>query len=132
MIKPAFITFTLLFAPMAVAEQAEYGHIELTGLARLSWPLNPPGLSYAMVCNVNGPDGFLSIRQGPGTQYGINRNLKRLAIVTVDTAQRQGHWIRVTDAYRNHTVDGRDLPGGYRLLPVQGWAHDGYLSDYLD
>ncbi len=48
------------------AEYATYGEVELTGLAREnSWPLNPPGNDNAMVCNVNGPDGFLAIRAEP-------------------------------------------------------------------
>jgi len=60
----ALITaFLLSLTAPAQAENRDYGDVSLTGLARESWPLNP-GIqtSLAMVCNVNGPDGFLSIR----------------------------------------------------------------------
>ncbi len=122
----------ILACSAASAEQATYGQIELTGLARDSWPLNPLGESYAMVCNVNGPDGFVSVRSGPGTEFAVERNLKRLAVLTVDTSQRQGHWVRVLTAHRDVTETGKPLKGGYKALPVQGWAHDGYLCDFLD
>lgn len=118
-----------LVAMPAMAEDAEYGAVWLTGLARDSWPLNPLGESSAMVCNVNGPDGYLSVRAGPGTEYEIRRNLKRLVIFTVDTRQRQGHWIRVLDAHRNTDEDGNNIL--FKHLPVVGWAHDGYLCDFI-
>lgn len=114
----------------ARAEMASYGTVDLTGLARVNWPLNPPGESYAMVCNVNGPDGFLSVRSGPGTDFKILRRLERLAVVTVDTAERRGHWVRVISAHRTTTRDG--APIAYRDLHVSGWAHDGYLCDFID
>ena len=120
-----------LAAEPARAEYANYGAIELNGLARdNAWPLNAPGESYAMVCNVNGPDGFLSIRSGPGTNHGVNRALKRLATVTVDTSQRRGRWVRVLDANREFSTTGQRV--GYRSLAVQGWAHDGYLCGFTD
>ncbi len=112
------------------AERANYGSVDLTGLARVSWPDNPPGPSNTMVCNVNGPDGYLSIRSGPGTQHSVNRNLKRLAIIEVDTRHRRGRWAKVLTAYRTHTIDG--VRQGDKSLHVTGWAHDGYLCDFLD
>lgn len=112
-----------------VAEQAEYGAVWLSGLGRDSWPLNPAGPSQAMVCNVNGPDGFLSIRSGPGTDYAQNRALKRLATITVDTSDRRGRWVRVLDAYRDVSPEGK--PQNYVSLSVTGWAHDGYLCDFI-
>lgn len=114
----------------ARAEYANYGRIELTGLARQSWHLNPRGESYAMVCNVNGPDGFLSVRSGPGTGYRILRKLERLAIVTIDTRDVQGQWVRVVTAHRTHSRTGQAVP--YRDLHVSGWAHSGYLCDFID
>lgn len=117
-------------APAGVAETRDYGAIYLNGLARDSWPLNPPGVSYAMVCNVNGPDGFLSVRAGPGTDAPIRRKLNRLAILEVDTRHRSGHWIRVNTAFRSHSKTGR--PIAHKSLHVEGWAHDGYLCDFLD
>ncbi|MEM1161988.1 MAG: hypothetical protein AAGJ28_13725, partial [Pseudomonadota bacterium] len=92
MIKTLFATLVVALAttlPMAPAkaEEASYGAIELTGLARASWGLNPPGVASAMVCNVNGPDGFLSVRSGPGTSHAVKRRLKRLATLDVDTSQ---------------------------------------------
>lgn len=120
---------TILALPVA-AEMASYGRVELNGLARESWPYNPAGLSNAMVCNVNGPDGWLAVRSGPGADFTAERKLKRLAIVEVDTRQRRGHWVRVVTAYRTHSPDGQ--PQEMRALPVSGWAHDGYLCDFLD
>jgi hypothetical protein len=117
-------------ATSAMAEEATYGAVDLTGLARNSWGLNPPGESNTMVCNVNGPDGFLTIRTAPSSNSGSARELKRLAIVVVDTSERQGNWIRVLSAHRTHTVDGK--PQAFKALPVAGWAHDNYLCDFLD
>ena len=117
-------------AKSAVAEQATYGAVELTGLARNSWPLNPPGESNTMVCNVNGPGGFLTIREAPTSQSASARKLERLAIIVVDTGERQGNWIRVLSAHRTHTTDGQRQD--HKALPVYGWAHDNYLCDFLD
>ena len=130
-VRTAVAAAAILMSGSAIAEYADYGRIELNGLARENaWPLNAPGESYAMVCNVNGPDGFLSIRSGPGSNHGINRNLKRLARVTVDTSQRRGNWVRVLDAGRSFSTTGQ--PVNYKALTVQGWAHDGYLCDFID
>jgi hypothetical protein len=124
------IAAALMAAP-ATAEQADYGAIELTGLSRdVAWPHNAAGESYAMVCNVNGPDGFLSIRTGPGTGNPVARRLNRLARVRVDTRQRRGNWVRVIDAGRSFTTEG--IRQQYKALPVSGWAHDGYLCSFID
>ncbi len=128
--KIAVLALTLFATPL-MAEHARYGEVDLVGLARNSWDLNPLGPSNAMVCNVNGPDGFLSVRDCASTRCKVNRNLKRLAIVEVDTRYRDGRWIWVRTAYRNHTESGRRLAHP-RDLHVQGWTHDGYLCDYLD
>lgn len=112
------------------AENRSYGQVEFIGLARENWPVNPPGESNAMVCNVNGPDGYLTIRTSPTSNSNSARKLKRLAILVVDTANRRGHWIRVLSAHRNHTINGK--PRTFRKLPVTGWAHDDYLCDFLD
>lgn len=127
----AVVAALLLFtaAPL-VAEEAVYGDVELIGLSRQNWPYATAREQYVMVCNVNGPDGFLTIRTGPGASYPKARALKRLATVVVDISQRQGRWVRVLEAFRGVTQDGnwQDL----KSLPVQGWAHDGYLCDYID
>lgn len=120
----------LLAAGSAHAEDRTYGNVYLSGLARDSWGYNAPGEQYAMVCNVNGPDGYLSVRSGPGTEYSAERNLKRLAILTVDSSQRQGHWVRVVTAQRTHSTDG--YPIEPKSLHVSGWAHDGYICDFID
>ena len=121
----------VLLSGSAAAEQAQYGTVSLEGLARdVDWPYNTPGPSFAMICNVNGPDGFLTIRSGPDTSYGSRRKLNRLAIAEVDTRYRQGRWVRVLDAYRTHTKDG--VRQDYKSLRVEGWAHDGYLCAFLD
>ncbi|MBT0956571.1 SH3 domain-containing protein [Alphaproteobacteria bacterium KMM 3653] len=112
------------------AEERTYGNITLTGLARESWGYNAPGYALTMVCNVNGPDGFLSIRSGPGTDHSVIRMFNRLATVEVDTRERRGNWVKVTSAYRNHTEDGEAHP--LTSLKVEGWAHDGYLCDFID
>ena len=130
MLKFAFAVGAAIMAAPAVAEIAVYGEVELTGLGRDSWPLNPSFASHnAMVCNVNGPDGFLSIRSGPGSDFEAVRKLKRLAIVEVDDSERRGHWVRAVNAYRTVSSEGR---GVYpKELPVQGWVHDGYLCDFI-
>ncbi len=120
-----------MFANAALAEFATYGSVDLTGLVRnTDWPNNPPGVENTMVCNVNGPDGFVSIRSGPGTNHRVNRSLKRLAIIEVDSGQRRGNWVRVLTAYRTHTTNGRRQ--NYKSLHVSGWVHDGFLCSYLD
>ena len=97
-----------LLAGSAVAETAAYGAVDLTGLARESWPLNSQFKTHnAMVCNVNGPDGYLSIRSGPGSDFKAVRKLKRLAILQVDVSKRRGRWVRVLGAYRETTPEGR-------------------------
>ena len=116
---------------MSFAEEATYGEIDLTGLARNSWGYNAPGSDSAMVCNVNGPDGYLTIRNGPGSDYASNRKLNRLAILDIDTSDRDGHWVWVNTAYRTHTKNGRRLAKDKDLY-VTGWAHDSYLCDFLD
>lgn len=126
-----FIAATIFAASAASAEHASYGNVDLTGLSRTnSWPLNDFAIHNTMVCNVNGPDGYLSVRSGPGSNYEQVRAFNRLAILVVDTTQRSGNWIRVVGASRTHTVDG--APQDYKDLPVTGWAHDGYLCDFLD
>ncbi len=117
-------------ATSASAESRTYGGVSLTGLARNSWHLNAPGPQAAMVCNVNGPDGWLAVRSGPGAKYKAKRKLKRLAILEVDTSQRRGRWVRVLTAFRDRTTSGR--PQAFRKLNVIGWAHDGYLCDFVD
>ena len=130
MLKFAFAVGAVLMAAPAMSETAIYGEVELTGLGRDSWPLNPGFASHnAMVCNVNGPDGFLSIRSGPGSDFKAVRKLKRLAIVEVDDSERRGHWVRAVNAYRTVSTEGRSVYP--KELPVQGWVHDGYLCDFI-
>ena len=122
--------FGCLLATSALGYEATYGNVWLTGMARVDWPLNKPGLDSVMVCKVKGPDGFIAIRSGPGTSYKVKRKLKRLAIVRIDTRHRVGHWIKVVTALRSHTPDGR--PQRDKRLHVTGWAHDGYLCSFHD
>jgi hypothetical protein len=75
---------------------------------------------------VNGPDGFLSIRSGPGSDFKTVLKLNRLAIVEVDDSERRG---RVINAYRTVSPQGHSVP--LKQLPVQGWAHDGYLCSFI-
>jgi hypothetical protein len=118
-------------ASTVAAEERTYGAIDLNGLSRASWGYNPAGVYNTMVCNVNGSDGYLAIRNGPGSSYHANRKLNRLAIVEVDTRNRNGHWVEVRTAYRTHSKSGRRL-SQEKNLHVSGWAHDGYLCDFLD
>jgi hypothetical protein len=121
----------MLAATISHAEEANYGAVYLSGLARdNSWPLNDFPMHNAMVCNVNGPDGFLSVRSGPGSDFDQVRAFNRLAILEVDTSQRRGNWVRIVGGARTHTVDG--YLQDYKALPVTGWAHDGYLCDFID
>jgi hypothetical protein len=125
------VALSLTTVAPAMAEQAVYGNIFLGGLARdTTWPLNAPGEHQVMVCNVNGPDGYLSVRMGPATNQPEMRSFNRLAILTVDTRERQGNWVRVKGAHRSHTKHGS--PQTHRNLPVTGWAHDGYLCSFQD
>jgi hypothetical protein len=129
--KYAFVVVAaLMAAPAVVAETAVYGEVDLTGLGNKDWPLNPSFDTHnAMVCNVNGPDGFLSIRSGPGSDFKAVRKLNRLAIVEVDDSERRGRWVRVVNAYRTVSPQGLSVP--HKPLPVQGWAHDGYLCSFI-
>lgn len=120
------VVAALLAAP-AVAERGDFGEVYLNGLVR-DQPESGTSEN-AMVCNVNGPDGYLSVRSGPGTQYKVRRNLKRFANVEYDPSSRQGRWVRILDAHRQTTTNGGPHP--YKPLPVQGWAHDGYLCDFI-
>ena len=130
-LKGAIAVVATFWVAPALAENAVYGQVDLMGLAKESWPLNPNFATHlSMVCNVNGPDGFLSIRSGPGSDFKALRKLKRLAIVEVDANKRRGRWVRVVDAYREVTPEGQGV--AHKRLPVQGWAHDGYLCDFID
>lgn len=130
--KSVFLLFmsSFVISGSALAETATYGAVDLTGLAKNSWNLNPPGLSNTMVCNVSGPDGYLTIRSKPSADGSSVRKLKRLSVVVVDTNQQRGDWVRVTDAYRTHTTAGQLQ--ALKELPVSGWAHTNYLCDFLD
>ncbi|MFK7835380.1 MAG: hypothetical protein AB8B60_04105 [Sulfitobacter sp.] len=118
----------MLWGGAVSAEYRIYGEVELAGLARANWGLSSIALLDAMVCNVNGPDGFLTVRSGPGSSYGKVRAFNRLAILTVDIRERRGRWVRIVDGYRSVTLNGRSQQ--VKNLPVQGWAHDGYLCDF--
>jgi len=122
--------FPVLSGLSALAETKTYGNIDLTGLARDSWSLNPPGESNAMVCNVRGSGGILTIHKKPSVDSASARKLKRLAILVVDTRQRRGNWVKVLSAHRTHSVKGSPQP--FKDLPVEGWADDRYLCDFLD
>jgi hypothetical protein len=120
-----------LVATSAFAEYATYENVELIGLSRdNSWLFQPAGPSTSMVCDVNGPDGFVSVRSCASTKCKIRRNLKRIAIVEVDTRYRKGHWVWVNTAYRTHSTDGFQYDETIDL-DVQGWVYDSFLCDYL-
>lgn len=128
---------TILFAlsiflgTIGNAEQANYGNIELTGLARIDWKLNPQSrVQGGLVCNVNGPDGFVSIRSGPGTSYKIKRKLNRLAYIEVDTHARKGRWVKVLTADRSYSKNGKPIK--HKSLHVTGWVHDNFLCSWLE
>lgn len=127
MITSVFVFMSCLSAN---AYDETIGEVWLNGLARESWDYNPPGQSNTMVCNVKNSESFLSVRSGPGTQYQIRRNLKRLAIVVVDTRYRVGNWVKVVTAYRTVSVNGESL-NQVKDLHVSGWAYDQYLCDFI-
>lgn len=119
----------ICFPVVATAERALYGEVQLDGLARISWPLSSIAQLDTMVCNVNGPDGFLTVRSGPDVSFAKVRAFNRLAILRVDISQRRGNWVWVVDGYRSVSKHGVLQAG--KPLPVQGWAHDGYLCDFI-
>ena len=132
--KKFMLVALVLFAPFVFANGADYeeviGEVWLTSLARESWDYNSPGRENTMICNVRNSESFLSIRSGPDESYRIKRNLKRLAIVVVDTRYRSGHWVKVVTAYRTVSVNGESL-NRVVDLSVSGWAHDNYLCDFI-
>lgn len=123
------VVAALLAAPAAPvwAQRGDFGEVFLNGLVRDQPYVDATTLG--MVCNVNGPDGYLSIRSGPGTDFKALRKLKRFAIVKFDTTEQRGRWVRVITAYREVSPQGGPHP--YKSLDVQGWAHDGYLCDFI-
>jgi len=128
--KLALILLAITFSLPAQAEYKRYGSVTLQGLSRdQAWPSESPGATYSMVCNVNGPDGYLNVRSCAGTNCSVNRTLRRLAIVQLNTEYRYGHWVWVDTAFRYHTEDGYPLAEA-RSLPVTGWVHDAYLCDF--
>ncbi len=40
-----------------------------------------------MFCDAIGPEGYLSVRPGPGADWDILRSFERLAIIEVDTGR---------------------------------------------
>lgn len=121
------IALGLLTAPAAIAEQRIYGEVRLEGLAHPTWGAGDP-LATPVVCNVNGPDGWLAVRSGPGTQHEIRRKLKRLVIFEVNKDERVGPWVKVWTAYRLTDENGRRI--ARKSLHVEGWAHTGYLCNW--
>ena len=132
MIKGFLVLVALVFSGSVSAEWATYENVELYGLSRDgSWNEVGSKYRYSMVCNVNGDDGFLSVRSCASTDCKIKRNLKRLATVRVNITQtkQNGNWVRVTTAFRTHTEDGFQYDET-KDLHVSGWAHTGYLCDF--
>ena len=126
--KTLMLAIAMFISLSAFAETGRYGSVYLTGRAYL--PIGS-GISYAMVCDVNGPDGFLSVRSQPLVANNIQRNLKRLAIVQVNANYRRGDWLPVLTAFRNHSEDG-DRLADQKNLHVSGWANINYLCDFID
>lgn len=126
----AMAMILLLIAGPGQAERAVYGEIELTGLARENWGVNPPREVIAMVCNIQQTDGSLAVRDGPDTRSPVVAELNRLAVAIVDTQHRRGSWVRLVNAYRRYTVQGESQD--YFDLNVAGWVNDGFLCDFLD
>ena len=114
---------------LAHAEYQVYGTVELMGLGKNTGSIRPPGLADVMVCNVNGSDQWLAVRQGPGTEFAILRKIERLAIMRVDSTSRTGNWIYVKAVYRQVSPWGQSL-GFTKNLGVSGWAHLDHLCDY--
>jgi len=83
-----------------------------------------------MVCNVNGPDGFLTIRDGPGYSYSNARALNRLANVVLNISQRQGRRVKVLDAYPRVSKDGNKQ--AFKRLAIQGRVDDGYFCTFSE
>lgn len=115
----------------AMAEYQTYENVTLDGLSRDgSWSYEEPGPALVMVCNVNGPDGYLSIRTCASSKCATVDQLVRLTIIEVDTRYRKGHWVRVRSAYQTHDEDGFQYDETNEI-PAEGWAHDGYMCDFV-
>lgn len=132
-IKNAFpklvFCFVLFGSTSVFAEYRQYGEVILDGLTVDGANRNST-THYAMVCNVNGPDGFLSIRSGPGAKYKARRKLNRLARLTVNPRYQKNGWVPVETADRFYSKNGYRL-GRSKSLHVQGWAYGNYICDYL-
>lgn len=115
-------------ANSAYAEYRTYGNVQLQGKT-VDGANASASSALGMVCNVNGPDGFLTIRSGPGSSYSSQRKLNRLAILTIGPASRQGMWVPVRTAQRTHSKDGYSI-GENKSLHVTGWAHGNYICDF--
>ncbi len=121
------LVLSAMLATSGMAETGNYGSVRLVGLAAPTWGEGDP-LATPMVCNVNGPDGWLAVRAGPGTEYEALRKLKRLVVFEVNTDQRSGPWVKVWTAYRLTDENGRRIQK--KSLHVEGWAHSGYLCNW--
>lgn len=119
---------SVLCVGSAQAEYRSYGNVQLQGRS-LDGPNARAQSALGMVCNVNGPDGFLTIRSGPGSSYSAQRKLNRLATLTISPAGRQGSWVPVLTAGRTHSSDGYSI-GQNKSLHVTGWAHGNYICDF--
>lgn len=120
--------FALFNSTAVFAEYRQYGDVILDGLTLDGANRNSKS-HFSMVCNVNGPDGFLSVRSGPGTKYKERRKLNRLARLTVNPRYQKNGWIPVETADRFYSKNGYSLSRS-KSLHVEGWAHSNYICDY--
>jgi hypothetical protein len=114
---------------MAHAEYGRYGFVSLDGNSRDNGALKPPGFADVMVCDVNGPDGFLAVRTAPWIADNILRKIERLAIMRVDSQQRSGKWIYAREVFRTVDKFGFGV-GGTKDLGASGWVHTDHLCDF--
>jgi len=118
---PALIAAAVLFASIALADNLDVPIIEKGGDGQAS------NCSASMVSGLKpGPDGFLAVRSGPGSQYRKLAELRNGEIVNVFAAQ--GHWVGVVYRTANIRCDARrDRPVTH---PNKGWVHEKWLQPY--
>jgi hypothetical protein len=99
--------------------------VMLVGQLTLSAILARQALATLDTCTVVAwtPDGFLSLRTGPGVHFPEIMRLASGTIIAIDDLQGDParRWVHVTGVI----VDGR-------LVPAEGWVNQRYLRGSID
>jgi uncharacterized protein YraI len=91
----------------------------------LSTILARPALATLDTCTVvaQTSDGFLSLRTGPGVHFPEIMRIASGTVIGIDDPPHDpsGRWVHVFGVYE-----------GGRLVPVDGWVNQRYLSGSID